>query len=51
MIMNLGYYYEENDFVLVHAGIPFDIKGNPIELEEADIEDLVYDRRFKDKNI
>lgn len=50
MIMNLGYYYEENDFVLVHAGIPFDIKGNPIELEEADIEDLVYDRRFKDKN-
>ena len=49
MIMNLGFYYEEKDFVLVHAGIPFDIKGNPIPLEEADIEDLVYDRRFKDE--
>ena len=50
MIMNLGYYYEENDFALVHAGVPFDIKGNPISLEESDFESLVYDRRFKDKN-
>ena len=50
MIMNLEYYYEENDFVLVHAGVPFDIKGNPISLEESDLESLVYDRRFKDKN-
>ena len=50
MIMNLNYYHEEDDFILVHAGIPFDIKGNPIPLEQAPIEDLVYDRRFKNEN-
>ena len=47
MIMNLGYYYEGEDFILVHAGVPFDIRGNLIPLDEAPIEDLVYDRRFK----
>ena len=46
-IMNMPFYYEEDDFILVHAGVPFDIKGNMIPLENAPIEDLVYDRRFK----
>jgi len=46
-IMNMPYFHEEDDFVLVHAGVPFDIKGNMIPLEQAPIEDLVYDRRFK----
>jgi serine/threonine protein phosphatase 1 len=46
-IMNMPYFHEEDDFVLVHAGVPFDIKGNMIPLEQAAIEDLVYDRRFK----
>lgn len=50
MIMNLGFYFEDDDFVLVHAGIPFNLKGSPIPLEEADIEDLVYDRRFKNED-
>lgn len=50
MIMNLPYYYEEDNFILVHSGIPFDIKGNPIPLEQAAIEDLVYDRRFQREN-
>ena len=49
-IMNMPYTHEEDDFILVHAGIPFDIKGNPIPLEQAPIEDLVYDRRFKNEN-
>ena len=47
MIMNMSYYHEENDFILVHAGVPFDVQGRPIPLDEAPIEDLVYDRRFK----
>lgn len=47
MIMNMSYYHEGDDFILVHAGVPFDIKGNPIPLEQASLEDLVYDRRFK----
>ena len=49
-IMNMSYAHEEDDFILVHAGIPFDNKGNPIPLEQAPIEDLVYDRRFKNEN-
>ena len=49
-IMNMPYTHEEDDFILVHAGISFDIKGNPISLEQAPIEDLVYDRRFKNEN-
>lgn len=47
-IMNLPYYYEEDDFLLVHAGVPFDEKGKMIPLEQAPLENLVYDRRFKD---
>ena len=50
MIMNIPYSYEEDDFVLVHAGVPFDLKGKMIPLEQAAIEDLVYDRRFKNEN-
>jgi len=49
-IMNMQYYYEEDDFILVHAGVPFDIRGNMIPLEQARIEDLVYDRRFCNDN-
>lgn len=49
-IMNLPYYYEEKEFILVHAGVPFDIRGKMISLDKAPIEDLVYDRRFKDVN-
>ena len=49
-IIHLPYYYEEDDFILVHAGIQFDIRGNPIPLEQSAIETLVYDRRFKDEN-
>ena len=47
MIMNLNHYYEEDDFILAHAGVPFDVQGRLIPLDEAPIEDLVYDRRFK----
>ncbi len=46
-IMNLPYFHEEDDFILVHAGVPFDMRGNQIPLEQAALEDLVYDRRFK----
>ena len=46
-IMNMPFYYEEDEFILVHAGVPFDIKGSMIPLDQSPIEDLVYDRRFK----
>ena len=44
-IMNMPFYFEEDEFVLVHAGIDFDEKGKPIPLEKTDIETLVYDRK------
>lgn len=47
-IMNLPYYYEGDDFLLVHAGVPFDEKGEMIPLDQAPLENLVYDRKFKD---
>lgn len=50
MIMNLNHYYEDEDFILVHAGVPFDLRGKMIPLEQAALEDLVYDRRFKDEH-
>ena len=49
-IMNLPFYYEENDFILVHAGIPFNSNGIPLPLKQATREELVYDRRFKNEN-
>lgn len=49
-IMNMPYFYEEKDFILVHAGVPFDKNGNSISLQKVQIEDLVYDRRFKNPN-
>ena len=49
-IMNLPFYYEEDDFILVHAGISFDSKGNSIPLNQTSKEELVYDRKFKNEN-
>ena len=49
-IMNMPFYHEEDDFILVHAGVSFDINGNMVPLEQVAIEDMVYDRKFKNKN-
>ena len=50
-IKNMPFYVEEDDCVLVHAGIPLDEQCNPLPLETAKPEDFVYDRRFKDEFI
>ncbi len=47
-IDNLPAYVEEENFICVHAGIPIDASGNLMPTEEADVEELVHDRRFKD---
>ena len=41
-------YIEEEDFICVHAGIPIDESGYLLPLSDVDIEQLVYERRFKD---
>lgn len=44
----LPLYIEGEDFVCVHAGAPLGADGRLLPLAEATVEELVYDRRFKD---
>ena len=47
----LPYFYEAEDFICVHAGVPLDGEGRILPLKEASPEQLVYDRTFKDANV
>lgn len=49
-LMNLQTYYEEDEFILVHAGIPCDENGKLKKLKDTSIEELMYDKRFKEKD-
>ena len=44
----LPVYLVEKDFLCVHAGVPLDRDGRMLPLEKASIEQLVYDRVFKE---
>lgn len=46
----LPFYVETDDFIGVHAGIPVK-DGKLLPISQATCEQLVYDRRFKDKDI
>lgn len=41
-------YIEEDDFICVHAGIPINSDQQLVPLDEASVEQLVHDRRFKE---
>lgn len=47
-IEDLPAYIEEDEFICVHAGIPTGTSHRPLSLEEIPVEQLIYDRRFKD---
>ncbi len=47
----LPYFYEAEDFICVHAGVPLDGEGRILPLKDASPEQLVYDRSFKDQNV
>ena len=47
----LPYYIEEKEYVCVHAGIPLGADGRFIPWDEVSIEQLVYDRNFKEPNV
>ena len=47
----LPLYMEEEQFICVHAGLPLRADGTLVPPEEASIEQLVYDRRFKDADV
>ena len=43
-------YIEERDFICVHAGAPLDC-NSMVTLNGVSVEQLVYDRRFKEPNV
>lgn len=45
---SLPAYIEEADFICVHAGIPTDAEGKLLPLSLVQVEELIYDRYFKD---
>ena len=47
----LPYYIEKEDFICVHAGLPLDEVGRILPLKLASIEQLVYDRNFKETDL
>ena len=50
-LVNLPFFYEDKDFILVHAGISFDDNGNPLSPEKSMHQDLFYSRTFKDEKV
>ncbi len=44
-------FYETSQYVCVHAGAPLDAQGRLLPLHRARIEQLVYDRDFKEKTV
>ncbi len=47
----LLYFYEAENFICVHAGVPLDQEGRMIPLNSAIPEQLVYDRIFQEPNV
>lgn len=48
---NLPTFIEEDNYVCVHAGIPLDANKVCMSPSKATIEQLVYDRRFKEPDV
>ena len=48
---SLPFYIEEDGFICVHAGIPLTEDGRLSSPSEAEAEELVCDRRFKEPNL
>ena len=47
----LPYFYETEDYICVHAGVPLGREGHILSLKDASPEQLVYDRDFKEPDI
>jgi serine/threonine protein phosphatase 1 len=44
-------YIEEDEFICVHAGIQINSDQQLVSLDKVSVEQLVYDRRFKDPSV
>ena len=47
----LPYYYETEEFICAHAGVPLDKERRILPLKQASVEQLVYDRTFKEPDV
>ncbi len=50
-IENLPYYIETDRFICVHAGLPLNPDGSLPPLSEVKVEELLYNRRFKNPDV
>lgn len=50
-IAELPCYIEEEDFILVHAGLPLDESGYALPLDTVPEEELLYNRRFRNPDV
>lgn len=50
-IESLPYYAETDNFILVHAGVPVDSDNKIIHPSNSKVENLIYDRRFKEPSL
>lgn len=46
-IEELPYYYETEDFICIHTGVPLESDGRIPPLKSVMLEELLYSRRFK----
>ena len=47
----LPYYYEAEEYICVHAGVPLDREGHLLLLKAVSPEEFVYDRKFKSESV
>lgn len=47
----LPLFIEEDNFICVHSGVPLSDDGRILPLADADAEQLVFDRKFKDPKV
>ena len=50
-IDSLPAYIEGEDFICVHSGLPIDSEGRAVHPREADVRELLYNRRFKEPTL
>lgn len=51
MLEGLPAYFEFDNFICAHSGVPLDVNDKVTDLSKATIEQLVYDRGFKDRRV
>ena len=48
---NLPFYIEEENFICVHAGVPMDSENHILPLQNASLEQLAFDTKFREPDV